>query len=68
MQIIESDLMQDQPQNRGEYDQGVAYDAQGRAVAYSVLQDGDKENEYRIIPASQMCLYLTLSVLISKRH
>lgn len=56
LQIIEADLIQDQPKNTGKYDQGVAYDAQGRAVAYSVLQDNDRQDEYRIIPATQMCL------------
>jgi len=56
LQIIEADLIQDQPKNTGKYDQGVAYDAQGRAVAYSVLEDNDRQDEYRIIPASQMCL------------
>lgn len=56
LQIIEADLIQDQPKNTGKFDQGVSYDAQGRAVSYSVLQDNDREDEYRIIPATQMCL------------
>lgn len=56
IQIIESDLIQDQPKQNGKYDQGVAYDARGKAVSYSVLQDADSNDEYRIIPASQMCL------------
>lgn len=56
IQLIESDLIQDQPKNTGEYDQGVQYDNQGRAIAYSVLQENGNDSEYRIIPATQMCL------------
>jgi len=56
LQIIEADLIQDQPRDTSRFDQGVEYDARGKAVAYSVLEDNDRQDEYRIIPASQMCL------------
>ena len=55
IQLLESDLIQSAP-GSGDYDQGVRYDAQGRAVSYSVIEDNDRQDEFRIIPASQMCL------------
>lgn len=56
LQLIESDLIQSMPKSTPDYDQGVQYDAQGRAISFSVLQDSERQDEYKIIPASQMCL------------
>lgn len=56
LQLIESDLIKDQPNNTGDWDQGVQYDSIGRASAYSILSDPEREDSYRVVPASQMCL------------
>ena len=56
IQLIESDLIQSAPSNKGEWDQGIMYDSLGRAKNYSILDNPENESSYRSVPASQMCL------------
>lgn len=56
LQLIESDIIKDKPDNKGEWDQGVKYDKHGRPTAYAILDDPDKQDSFRVVPASQMQL------------
>lgn len=56
LQLIEADIIRDAPNNKGEWEQGVQYDSKGRPVAYAILDDPERDDTTRVVPASQMHL------------